>query len=80
MVVVLTLEDIEREYLLVRAKLSLVQREPSLTTQLASECLTCTLYVRDVSTLRGGGWYQRRYDTRASIRLIASAITLSVGG
>ena len=24
--------------------------------------------------------YQRRYDTRASIRLIASVITLSVGG
>lgn len=36
-VVVLTMADIEREYLLVRAKLSLVQREPSLTTQLASE-------------------------------------------
>lgn len=34
---VLTMADIEREYLLVRAKLSLIQREPSLSTQLASE-------------------------------------------
>ena len=36
---VLTISDIEKEYLLVRAKLSLIQREPTLTTQLASEYL-----------------------------------------
>ena len=35
----LTTEDIEKEYLLVRAKLSLIQRDPSLATQLSSKQL-----------------------------------------
>ena len=39
---VLTLADLEKEYLLVKAKLNIIQREPSLSTQLCSEYFLCT--------------------------------------
>ena len=42
---VLTIPDIEKEYLLVKAKLGLIQREPSLTTQLSSKHFVLFSYI-----------------------------------